>query len=964
MSNMYNKAISILVCFTFLFTNISYAEAPTYQNLAARLISQDPDQQDVVKAAAARLTAMKYDDVLKLDEYPKNFIVTEGSQLGLVGVDSLTPNYDDLPEEWKKFASKEWREYKSSVKTDSFNMPLPDHFLQLSDPITALKFFAKNEAHSLGYEVKDVVEGWFPYDGENGEVPIAGIESNKDGTYTIIVHTEFVQRWRHIRRRDVWLEIDDVAGKKRVVSYAWALLFWVAKHEMSDLRSKPDRGPKGGGHIFKGLSSLLIEKTANNIGGRYAEVNEAMRLAFLQGYCVNQPHSFTEEGFKARARWVLTPSDENSPKNNRLEEEFPKISSKRSTDQEIDIQLAFLTHYLFSTQGDRNREIWAKPITTKVPEYLIEEYEKRQREHLGVEKPFMKATGSDEDETQHPGDIAFKKVLMVDDDKYTYMTMKIFLNRAGIKEIVFVETYEEARAKLKESIDAGAPFDLIITDGNLPVTSDDLANKNENATGVQVVLAARELSNDYKDVPAILISGKEQKEIEETHKTLTGSIAPQELFVASLVKGDFGYKDLVALLGEISTTDEIDVEETVEEMPVKEESTQNSKLSAFSDISIISRDPEKFGGFAAAKVTEEIVSLQRDPERSVNIVLATGNTMTSFLHALASEEEIDWDRVRIFHLDEYRLVDDSGRSSALERDHKASFAYFIYKNLISRVETRLNRKLRATNIHYIADYINGGAGIDQYMKALEMFGGADVVMLGTGVDGHLAFNEAGSSFDSTMKEVVLSKSTIEANRADYQQIEEQPYAYTMGIKDILTGRKLFFLARTSRKKPILKKALISEVTAEVPASVLQTCPEKVTVILDEDAAGWIDELPKSFSSSIGQGEGRIFEKSYTYSGLDISFNIVNAPSESKESFITELNAIGLIDVYLLNPFAEHIRARGKWLISGSEPFKRAQYEILLFKQGEGFYFKIVDTVTSSYVEGTILPEGAGRRLLL
>ncbi|MBU2102541.1 MAG: 6-phosphogluconolactonase, partial [Candidatus Omnitrophica bacterium] len=228
---------------------------------------------------------------------------------------------------------------------------------------------------------------------------------------------------------------------------------------------------------------------------------------------------------------------------------------------------------------------------------------------------------------------------------------------------------------------------------------------------------------------------------------------------------------------------------------------------------------------AAGQVASEIRKLQANPDKQVTIVFATGNTMVGFLDNLAKEKNIDWARVQAFHLDEYK---------GLPTDHPASFAYFLNKNLFSKVA------LPKENIHYV----NGAKpDLAAYIEKLKSFGGADIVMLGVGLDGHLAFNEppAYSRFDSHMQEVSLTPSTIEANKADYLEIVNNPYAYTMGMADIFEGKHLFFLANKATKAEIVKKSLEGPVTEDVPASILQKHPN-VTVVLDNEAATMLENI--------------------------------------------------------------------------------------------------------------------------
>ncbi|MFH1876789.1 MAG: triose-phosphate isomerase, partial [Candidatus Omnitrophota bacterium] len=284
---------------------------------------------------------------------------------------------------------------------------------------------------------------------------------------------------------------------------------------------------------------------------------------------------------------------------------------------------------------------------------------------------------------------------------------------------------------------------------------------------------------------------------------------------------------------------------------------------------------DDFSKTASRRVASEIRKLQANPDKQVTIVFATGNTMVGFLDNLSKESNIDWKRVQAFHLDEYK---------GLPTDHPASFAYFLNKNLFSKVA------LPKENIHYV----NGAnPDIKVYLQTLKSFGGADIVMLGVGMDGHLAFNEPPvySRFDSRMQEVSLTDSTIEANREDYPEITNNPYAYTMGMADIFEGKHLFFLANKAKKADIVKKSLEGPVTEDVPASLLQK-HSKVTVVLDTEAARL---LTRNYASDVTTDYNVSIEK-------DSIFNLqFRAATENIAQVLAGLSTNNAISVKKFGP---------------------------------------------------------------
>jgi glucosamine-6-phosphate deaminase len=233
--------------------------------------------------------------------------------------------------------------------------------------------------------------------------------------------------------------------------------------------------------------------------------------------------------------------------------------------------------------------------------------------------------------------------------------------------------------------------------------------------------------------------------------------------------------------------------------------------------------PENFAQAAAQKVGAAIRELQKDEQKQVTIVFAAGNTMVGFLQHLVLQD-IEWSRVQAFQLDEYK---------GLPPEDECSFAYFLNFHLFSHVP------IPRENIHYI----NGAkADLKGYMEELKEHGGADIVILSVGMDGHLALNEPPkySSFTSRMQEVELTESTLKTNEHSYPGIRDNPFAYTFGMADIFEARQVFFLANNSRKAEIVQQALKGPIVRDVPASMLQTHPN-VTAVLDTNAAQLLRE---------------------------------------------------------------------------------------------------------------------------
>lgn len=223
-------------------------------------------------------------------------------------------------------------------------------------------------------------------------------------------------------------------------------------------------------------------------------------------------------------------------------------------------------------------------------------------------------------------------------------------------------------------------------------------------------------------------------------------------------------------------------------------------------------------------------------KRKPNLVLglASGRTPLALYHCLVKayqEKKIDFAPIKVFGLDEF---------VGLSHDHPLSFASYFRENLFQHVN------LRPENIFLLDGQTeNIEAHCQSYESLLTQAGGLDVQILGIGVNGHIGFNEPGSSFGSRTRLQVLTEETRASHRASFQERGEEPpaLALTMGLATILEARNIFLLATGQEKAQIIHEAIEGPVTLSVPASCLQWHPS-VFVFLDELASAQLKR--KSF----------------------------------------------------------------------------------------------------------------------
>ncbi|HHT96254.1 MAG TPA: glucosamine-6-phosphate deaminase [Clostridia bacterium] len=223
--------------------------------------------------------------------------------------------------------------------------------------------------------------------------------------------------------------------------------------------------------------------------------------------------------------------------------------------------------------------------------------------------------------------------------------------------------------------------------------------------------------------------------------------------------------------------------------------------------------------------------------------LATGATPIGTYHELArlhKEEGLDFSAVTTFNLDEYLGI---SMDLTLPYEMDQSYARFMHEELFKKI----NIKKKNAHVPY-------GLATDpdkyckEYEKMIADAGGLDLQLLGIGGDGHIGFNEPGSSFDSRTRVEHLNQKSIDDNyEAFYKKAgvskEEMPKkAITMGVATIMEAKSLLMIVSGIGKADIIQKALEGPVTTQITASAIQIFKRDVTVILDKPAASKLKKL--------------------------------------------------------------------------------------------------------------------------
>lgn len=131
------------------------------------------------------------------------------------------------------------------------------------------------------------------------------------------------------------------------------------------------------------------------------------------------------------------------------------------------------------------------------------------------------------------------------------------------------------------------------------------------------------------------------------------------------------------------------------------------------------------------------------------------------------------------------------------------------------------------------------AECERINQAIALAGGLDLIVLGVGMNGHLALNEPGTSFDTYAHVSVLDITTVQVGQKYFKETTALSKGITVGIKHILEAKTAILIASGNAKASVVKRAIESPVITDFPASVLQE-HANAEFILDRDAAELID----------------------------------------------------------------------------------------------------------------------------
>jgi glucosamine-6-phosphate deaminase len=234
-------------------------------------------------------------------------------------------------------------------------------------------------------------------------------------------------------------------------------------------------------------------------------------------------------------------------------------------------------------------------------------------------------------------------------------------------------------------------------------------------------------------------------------------------------------------------------------------------------------DRKQMGAAAAGQVARRMREILAESGR-VRMVFASAPSQDEFLHELAAQEGIDWSRVTAFHMDEY---------IGLALNDPRAFGQFLEDRLFYRVRPRVFHR------------INPSGSLEEECRRYARLireEPIDIVCLGIGENGHLAFNDPPVA-DFHDPHVIKAVELEEACRLQqvhdgcFAHLDEVPRtALTLTIPTLLSGRYLFCIVPGPTKRKAVASTLYGPITTKCPASILRE-HEGCVLFLDADSFG-------------------------------------------------------------------------------------------------------------------------------
>lgn len=298
-------------------------------------------------------------------------------------------------------------------------------------------------------------------------------------------------------------------------------------------------------------------------------------------------------------------------------------------------------------------------------------------------------------------------------------------------------------------------------------------------------------------------------------------------------------------------------------------------IDAFERIPVKIVSDSKEGSLLAAQEMAKLIREKQSRNENCVLGLATGSTPKTLYAELVRmhrHEDLSFKNVITFNLDEYYPI---------EKDAWQSYYNYMHRLLFDHID------INKSNVHILNGELPKEAikkHCAEFEKQIEQAGGIDLQVLGIGNNGHIGFNEPGSSIYSKTRLINLENSTRLANAYEFANIAQVPrLAITMGISAILKAKRILLLAWGPAKAPVVRKSVEGNVTEQVPASLLQQHND-CTFIVDEAAASELTRFKSPWLTGEIEWTSKMIKKAVVNMALKLNKPVLSLTNNDYNEF--------------------------------------------------------------------------------
>ncbi len=234
----------------------------------------------------------------------------------------------------------------------------------------------------------------------------------------------------------------------------------------------------------------------------------------------------------------------------------------------------------------------------------------------------------------------------------------------------------------------------------------------------------------------------------------------------------------------------------------------------------------EMGEYAAKEAAKEI-NRQIAEKGTINMIFAAAPSQNDFLASLIKDETIDWSKINAFHMDEY---------IGLAADAPQGFGNFLKNAIFGKVPFKSVNYIDCTAVDPEAECVR----YSELLKANK----CDIIIMGIGENGHIAFNDphvADFNDEKVVKVVSLDETCRmqQVNDGCFAKIDDVPkFALTLTIPTLVAAESVFCIVPVKTKANAVKNTILGEVGEACPATILRK-HDNATLYLDADSASLI-----------------------------------------------------------------------------------------------------------------------------